>query len=267
MKAFLTQLWPEKLKSERDFGNHEAGVLITTCLSLLLIQFVGGEVSFRQIFGDYFLETNDFSSQYEKIQAIKRHQWYGLLKLTHWTAVCVAGYMLLPWLFMKLTKTPMKEMNLGFSGTWQHRRVYIILAVIMLPPVVLVSYQPNYQTIYPFYDDAARSVFDLIAWECLYLTQFLALEFFFRGFIVSQLRAWSGQGAVFIMVIPYCMIHFPKTASESLGAIIAGIVLGSLALRGRSIWGGVFLHCSVALTMDLLCLHHAKKLGALFNVS
>ena len=37
-------------------------------------------------------------------------------------------------------------------------------------------------------------------------------------------------GTVFIMVIPYCMIHFPNRFRVT-GAIIAGVVLGSLALR------------------------------------
>jgi membrane protease YdiL (CAAX protease family) len=40
--------------------------------------------------------------------------------------------------------------------------------------------------------------------------------------------------------------------AETFGAIIAGIVLGTLALRTKSIWGGVLIHVGVALTMDLL---------------
>ena len=119
--------------------------------------------------------------------------------------------------------------------------------------------------IYPFYKNAGRSWMDFLCWEALYLSQFVALEFFFRGFMLARLRSWAGHGAVFIMIIPYCMIHFPKTWSESVGAVIAGIVLGALALRGRSIWGGAFLHCCVALTMDVLSLHHSGKLQNLIG--
>jgi len=41
---------------------------------------------------------------------------------------------------------------------------------------------------------------------------------------------------------------------ETLAAIFAGLVLGILALRSRSIWGGVAIHVAVALTMDATAL-------------
>jgi membrane protease YdiL (CAAX protease family) len=60
------------------------------------------------------------------------------------------------------------------------------------------------------------------------------------------------------MVVPYNMIHYGKTLSESLGAIFAGIILGTIALRTRSIWGGVFVHVAVALTMDFLTIGYLR---------
>ena len=78
--------------------------------------------------------------------------------------------------------------------------------------------------------------------------------------MLSGLKKWLGFGAVFVMIIPYCMLHFQKTGSESLGAIIAGILLGGLAMKYRSIWGGVLLHWLVAIAMDLLSLSHQNKL-------
>ena len=44
------------------------------------------------------------------------------------------------------------------------------------------------------------------------------------------------------------------------GTACAGIILGTLALRTRSIWGGVLIHVSVAITMDLLALYHTVGL-------
>ena len=79
---------------------------------------------------------------------------------------------------------------------------------------------------------------------------FFALEFFFRGFMVHGLKYRMGIGAVVAMVIPYCMIHFSKPLPEALAAIVAGTVLGVLALRTRTIWGGVAIHCAVAVSMD-----------------
>jgi hypothetical protein len=56
------------------------------------------------------------------------------------------------------------------------------------------------------------------------------------------------------MVVPYMMIHFQKPAAEAFGAVIAGSVLGVLSLRTLTIWGGIFIHCAVAVSMDVMSL-------------
>ena len=45
------------------------------------------------------------------------------------------------------------------------------------------------------------------------------------------------------------------------GAVVAGLILGTLALRTKSIWAGVLIHISVALTMDLLALQYCPDSG------
>ena len=63
-----------------------------------------------------------------------------------------------------------------------------------------------------------------------------------------------GFYSIWIMMIPYMMIHFQKPMPETIGAIFAGIILGTLSLKSRSIWLGVAIHYSVAITMDLAAL-------------
>ena len=82
--------------------------------------------------------------------------------------------------------------------------------------------------------------------------QFLGLEAFFRGFLVFGLYPRLGVYAVPVMVIPYTMIHFGKPAPETFAAVIAGFILGYLALKSRSFLWGWMLHWGVAITMDLL---------------
>ena len=101
---------------------------------------------------------------------------------------------------------------------------------------------------------AGRSAVDFAAWQALYALQFVSLEFFFRGFLVHTLKRDLGAHAVFVAVVPYCMIHFQKPLPEALGAIVAGIVLGTLSLRTGSVLGGAAVHVAVALTMDVLAL-------------
>jgi membrane protease YdiL (CAAX protease family) len=52
------------------------------------------------------------------------------------------------------------------------------------------------------------------------------------------------------------MIHFSKPLPECIGSIFAGFILGWLSYKSKSIWGGVFLHVSVAISMDLLSALH-----------
>jgi len=54
--------------------------------------------------------------------------------------------------------------------------------------------------------------------------------------------------------VPYCMIHYGKPFAETMGAIVAGIVLGTLAMKTRSIWSGFLIHVSVAISMDVAAL-------------
>ena len=67
------------------------------------------------------------------------------------------------------------------------------------------------------------------------------------------------------MVLPYTLIHHMKPFAESMGAIVTGTVLGTLALRTRSILGGVCIHVAVAWSMDLLAAGQKGMLAPLFK--
>ena len=88
----------------------------------------------------------------------------------------------------------------------------------------------------------------------MYFAQFFALEMFFRGFWLGALRRSFGSGAIFAMAVPYCMIHFGKPYLEACGAIVAGIALGSLSMKTKSIYQGFLVHITVAALMDWLSL-------------
>ena len=117
--------------------------------------------------------------------------------------------------------------------------------------VAVVSRSPEFTNYYPFYKGANLSWADFLGWELMYAAQFFALEFFFRGFFIHGLKDVLGRQAIFAMVVPYVMIHFGKPFPETLGAILAGSVLGLVSLRTGSIAGGVLVHVGVAWTMDL----------------
>jgi membrane protease YdiL (CAAX protease family) len=130
------------------------------------------------------------------------------------------------------------------------------MLMVVLPLVVIASFNSHFQATYPFYyfpkDDFPVQRF--IIWEIFYLLQFIGIEYFFRGFILFNCKSVFKEYAVYISVIPYCMIHFGKPMPETIGAIVAGIFLGKMALRSGSILPGIALHYLVAISMDLLSL-------------
>ena len=130
--------------------------------------------------------------------------------------------------------------------------------------MLLVAKQPDFGNYYPFYKLSSRSWFDLMVWESVYFLQFFCLEIFFRGWWLGVLRRSLGSVAIFVMALPYCMIHYGKPYLEANGAIVAGVVLGSLSMRTRSIYAGFLVHITVALSMDLLALAHRHAIPQQF---
>jgi len=150
----------------------------------------------------------------------------------------------------------LRDYGLTTRDISRHVWIYVALFAAILPIVIAASYTRPFQAVYPFYKLAGRSWTDFVAWELMYAASFVALEFFFRGFLLFALERQMGAYAIFVMIVPYCMIHFHKPVAEVIGAIFAGVVLGTLAMATRSIWCGVLIHISVAWTMDCLALWH-----------
>ena len=150
-----------------------------------------------------------------------------------------------------------RKLGLRLKGAGRDGWSYLVLYFVFAPLILLASRSSEFQATYPFFrpqgDDLGIGFF---VFEAVYCVQFLAIEFFFRGFIVLGLKPRLGGLSVLVMLAPYCMIHYYKPFPEAMGAIGAGLLLGTLAYRTGTIVYGWFLHYGVALTMDLLALHH-----------
>lgn len=155
-----------------------------------------------------------------------------------------------------------RDFGLAARGMAAHARVYAVLCSLALPAVFLASFTGGFQDKYPFLHLAPGDAFipELYVWWLLYWGQFVALEFFFRGFLLHGLAPRLGWVSIFVMVVPYNMVHYGKPMPEALAAIVGGIVLGTLSLKTRSIWWGAALHIAIAITMDVCALWHAGLL-------
>jgi membrane protease YdiL (CAAX protease family) len=185
-----------------------------------------------------------------------------LYGFVYWTLSHITGYVVIPltvWRVM-FREDSVLDLGLRTRGFFKHLWVYGLCIAVVMPCLFIVSREPDFGTYYPFYTNAGRSWFDLVAWELIYGAQFFALEMFFRGWLLGALRRSLGSGAIFAMAAPYCMIHFGKPYLEAFGAIVAGVVLGSLSMRTKSIYAGFLVHVTVAVSMDLVALSHRDAL-------
>ena len=211
------------------------------------------------------------------------HPYASLIGHAWWAGWRVLGFFVLPLLVIRATGERIRDQHLAkpqANGDWSMAeptptqsplqspapqspapqsspqslaRFYALGLAVAVVILVVVSFSPSFQHTYPFYELASRSVSDLLIWELMYAAQFFSLEFFFRGWWLRAGRT-LGSHAIWAMTVPYVMIHFSKPMAETMGAIVAGVFLGTLAMRGKSIWPGVALHCIVAIGMDLACL-------------
>lgn len=227
--------------------------LACVCVSLLLIHYLKYFSSF-QAFLEMLAHWQGKPNGYW-VSRVQSNAYAQLASYSWWTFWHIVGYVIIPFLVIRYKlKLRMRDLGWRFNQTLAHWRGYALLLAPILVFVFLVSFRQDFVHHYPFYKQAGRSWFDFMAWELLYLTQFVCLEFFFRGFIINALRPALGANAVWIMCVPYLMIHFPKLWPEASGAILFGLFLGILALRSRSIWGGFFVHAGVAVSMDIASL-------------
>lgn len=226
-----------------------AVISLTACLSLGLMQFVGLEKGYLQ-----YLHRSVLT--FDAYRVIKIKAW--------WVASSFVSCFLLPAMVMTLVLgNRLGDCNLSYSGFRRHIRIYLGLFASILPIVWIASLTPAFNTYYPMYEQAGRSLADLLIWESLYAAQFFALEFFFRGFLIGGLSKHIGALSVPVCTIPYMMLHFLKPWPEAVGSVVAGLILGGLAWKTKSIWGGVYLHTAVAFTMDLMALDRTGRLPPL----
>lgn len=190
--------------------------------------------------------------------------WADLMPFAWWGAMSVLVRVVVPVvLIVWLWRERPADYGLQWRGTLQHAPVYLCLYLLMLPFLVLAATWSSFQRTYPFYEAASAGGVRFWAWEAAYLPQFVGVEFFFRGFLLFGLYRKFGYNALWISAIPYVMIHFNKPLTETLGALVAGIVLGWLALRAKTVLPGIFLHGGIAITMDALAIRARYDLGLL----
>lgn len=255
-----------KIKTEINFDKQtfkEVMVLVMSGISLVLIHYYAINPGVLKFIKE--LKVLGFTGAATSLEYYMFfHADKQLFRLAWWVGVITLSYLVIPFFLIRFVfKERMKNFGFRFPSSWKSMRVYLVLLVFMVPVVWFFSQTDSFQSRYPFYEpEASHGLWPRFwIWQVMYLVQFFALEFFFRGFMVHGLKKRFGYFAVLFMVIPYCMIHFGKPMPESFSAILAGLALGFLSLKTNSILPGVLLHYGVAISMDLLALNYGGYFG------
>jgi hypothetical protein len=153
-----------------------------------------------------------------------------------------------------------KQSN-GFYGLVNRStdiRPYAWMLLIMMPLIAWASFQPDFLSSYPSYEDTSADEYlgvpqlaTALFFELAYGLDFVATELLFRGFLVIGMVHILGKDVVLPMVVTYAFLHFGKPLGETIGSVFGGYILGIIALYSRNIWGGVAIHLGVAWLMEL----------------
>jgi membrane protease YdiL (CAAX protease family) len=264
---FFRQTWREL---DEDAHRHRGEILaqgkqdlrpfvaLVICAVILTMQeYYGGRVFFEDAIRPHLVKYENLYPGSFKI--FKYDELYGF---AWWAGTRIFGYVCVPFGLWKLffPQDSLLDFGLRTKGFFKHAWIYVLFLGVVLPAMWIVSREPDFGSYYPFYKGSSRSWWDFLVWEAMYFAQFFALEMFFRGFWLGTLRRSFGSGAIFAMAVPYCMIHYGKPYLEANGAIVAGIALGSLSMKTKSIYQGFLVHVTVAALMDWLALSHRHGL-------
>jgi membrane protease YdiL (CAAX protease family) len=238
-------------------------ILITTAFVLSFQQYLNRSSALEC--GAACLRAAGYESEACQVIALVEDPVNGQFhQILAWSAARFIGWLLVPALIIRFVfRERIRDYGAKISGMLRSFWLYPLMLLVVLPLVVTVSARPSFLATYPYYRLGQEEPLwpRLWCWEALHSIQFFALEFFFRGFLVLGLRHRFGSYSILVMMVPYCMIHFAKPMPEILGSIVAGLVLGFMSLKTRSIWMGTALHATVAFSMDMLALHQHGRLG------
>ncbi len=146
----------------------------------------------------------------------------------------------------------------GFTAKQFNPLPYLLLIVCISPLIAFASTRPDFLHTYPklkqidFIKPYSNHfwLYQLF-YEISYGLDFVAIEFFFRGFLVIGFIRFAGIKAILPMAAFYCTIHFGKPLFECITSYFGGLALGVITYRTKSILGGLMVHLGIAHMMEI----------------
>lgn len=163
------------------------------------------------------------------------------------------SYLFIPlaavWFFMHRKEQPLY----GLSARNHQWSVYLLLLLCMVPLIAFASTRTDFLQYYPRLRKLMAeqaTLPELILYELCYGIDFIAIELFFRGFMILAFAKYVGIHAVLPAACFYVSIHFGKPMGETISSFFGGTVLGIITYHSRSIYGGFMVHAGIAWMME-----------------
>jgi uncharacterized protein len=215
----------------------------------ILIVFIS--VALLQSVSYYYTSRRFFRFNYfEQLQFDKNVFLYEYI---YWFVGDFFTLFILPLLIIKLLlKGKLTSYGLQIGDYKIGLKYSLIFLALMIPIVWFVSANGDFINTYPQLDDVKYSWSIFLIFELGILLYMVAWEFIWRGFMLFGLEDKFGYYAVLIQMIPFLILHNGKPAAETFGALVAGLALGVLALKTRSVLYCIISHAGVMFSIDLV---------------
>ena len=236
MKSYIQTL---RQKYLQGWESQTTIILLTSALLLTLHRRYNRTSFFRTNLATYF----------DNLPLVESHPYY------YWFLSTAISLLLIPILFALFgTKQKLRDYGIRLGKQKLGWGVTFAAWILMIPVVIIaVKVYPPFLEKYPFCKAVASSWMAFLPYQLAYGVYMFSWEFFFRGYMLFGLEKRFGNYSILIQTIPFAVMHFSKPLPEALGSIIAGVLLGVLALETRSFIYGAAIHWLVAMTMDTVC--------------
>ena len=210
-------------------------VVIATCL-VILCEVYGGSGFYRREIGWGFREANPY------------------LKLTphiYWYSSSFFFYALIP--IVTILAARRKLSNFGITlGDWRlGLKILAVFTAVMIGVVAISLQTKSFSSHYPLNKSALLGIGPFLVYESFSVAYFFAWEFIWRGYVLFALYPSIKNWAILVQMVPFALLHIGKPVPEVFASVFAGLILGALALRTRSMIYCWLLHAVSAFVMDL----------------
>lgn len=149
-----------------------------------------------------------------------------------------------------------RQLGLRF-GRWREGLVWVAIGVpLAIVAGRIAAANPVMRAVYPLYPGGLDQAPRFWTYAALQMLYYGAWEVLFRGVLLFGLEDVLGaRGANLFQTALSVTAHFGRALPETLSALPAGLVFGSVALRTRSIGYVALIHWTVGISMDWFIVH------------